>query len=228
MLPDTEAAKTGQQPVRAAMWSNSTRPHSRIPTGFFERNRAVPTPPAMIHTRPNPCSSVFIRGFFYLLLCTPLALLAQPIPKLTAISPEWIQRGTTVEIVFTGENLGAVTGFIFSGDAGLSATNVPLPAPPQPAITIESVGGAITSAAPPPARDEKRLVAKVTATADAAFSAREVRVVSPGGVSNPLQLNAGQWPEVREKEPDNSIEQAQLITFPGAISGVISAASQVD
>jgi hypothetical protein len=182
----------------------------------------------MIHTRPNPCSSVFIRGFFYLLLCTPLALLAQPIPKLTAISPEWIQRGTTVEIVFTGENLGAVTGFIFSGDAGLSATNVPLPAPPQPAITIESVGGAITSAAPPPARDEKRLVAKVTATADAAFSAREVRVVSPGGVSNPLQLNAGQWPEVREKEPDNSIEQAQLITFPAAISGVISAASQVD
>ena len=164
--------------------------------------------------RHYSCSSVFIRGWILLLSTLAPALLAQPIPKLTAISPEWIQRGTTVEIVFTGENLGAVTSFIFSGDPGLSATNVPLPSPPKPAITIESTGGGITSAAPPPVRDEKRLIAKVAATADATFSAREVRVVSPGGVSNPLQLNAGQWPEVREKEPNNSIEQAQLITFP--------------
>ncbi|HEY2951601.1 MAG TPA: PPC domain-containing protein, partial [Verrucomicrobiae bacterium] len=171
---------------------------------------------------------MFIRGWILLLSTMAPAILAQPIPKLTSISPEWIQRGTTVEIVLTGENLGAVTGFIFSGDPGLSATNVPLPAPPQPAITIESSGGGISSAAPPPTRDEKRLVAKVTATADATFTAREMRVVSPGGVSNPLQLNAGQWPEVREKEPNNSIEQAQLVTLPAAISGVISAASQVD
>ena len=54
----------------------------------------------------------------------PAVIFAQPVPKLTSVSPEWIQRGTTVDMVFTGENLGGVTGFIFNGDPGLSATHV--------------------------------------------------------------------------------------------------------
>src|SRR6185503_18383412 len=72
------------------------------------------------------------------LLLAAFSLVAQPIPKLTSISPEWIQRGTTQEVILTGENLGATTAFIFSGEAGLSASNVPPMAPPTPSITIES------------------------------------------------------------------------------------------
>src|SRR5712692_11945578 len=68
---------------------------------------------------------------------------AQPTPKLTSLSPEWIQRGTTLQIVFNGENLGNATGFIFNGDPGLAATNVPPPAPPKSAVTIESDLGGI-------------------------------------------------------------------------------------
>src|SRR5437867_2912226 len=65
---------------------------------------------------------------------SPLALffaavpvLAQPVPKLNSMSAEWIQRGTTIEVTFIGENLGSAKSFLFSGETGLTATNVPPP-----------------------------------------------------------------------------------------------------
>src|SRR5262245_30801071 len=96
--------------------------------------------------------------------------LGQPAPKLTSISPECIQRGTTLDVTFVGENLAAVTNFLFAGDAGLSATNIPRPEAPKATVTIESGGGGITRVESRPALDEKRLVVRVTASADASLS----------------------------------------------------------
>lgn len=163
-------------------------------------------------------------------LATALAASAQPAPLLKSVSPEWVQRGTTVEVVLSGENLGGVTEIVFNGDAGLSATNVPSGAPAsRPAVSVESTGGGISRAEPPPPpREEKRLVVRVTAAADASFAARELRVIAPGGVSNPLQFNVGQWPEVSEKEINTATPTGQTVALPAAISGVISAAAQSD
>lgn len=158
----------------------------------------------------------------------PLLAGAQGIPKITSVSPEWVQRGTTVDVTIAGENLGSATGFVFSGDTGLSATNVPAAAMAKPSVTIESTLGGITRTEPAPARDEKRVVARVTATADATLTARELRVLTPDGISNPLPLNVGHLPELREAGSNNGIDQAQAIKFPAALSGVISAAAQVD
>src|SRR5882672_4692619 len=179
--------------------------------------------------RPNLCPSVSIRGFLFL-LATALTAVAQPAPKLTAISPEWIQRGTTIDVTLTGENLGGVTQIIFNGDVGLSATNVAAPAPPsKPTVVIESTGGGITRAEPAaPPRDEKKLVLKVTAPADASLSPRELRVVAPGGVSNPLNLNVGQWPEVAKRDPNTSLSDAQSIELPAVISGVLNTGAQTN
>src|SRR5687768_2084086 len=150
------------------------------------------------------------------LLClfAAVSAVAQPVPKLNSISPEWIQRGTTIDIVLSGENLGSVTGFVFSGESGLSASNIPPAATAQPAITIESPSGAITRTEAPRAVDEKRLVARVTASTAASLTPRELRALTPAGVSNPLQLNVGHLPEVAEREPDGSVEQTQSITLP--------------
>ena len=155
---------------------------------------------------------------------------AQPVPKLSSLSPEWIQRGTTIDLTFSGENLGAVSGFVFNGDSGLSATNIPSPPPPpaSPAVTIESSLGGISRVEPVPPKDEKKLVVRLTATAEASLSVREVRVVSPAGVSNPLLLNVGQLPEVSETGGNHSTEQAQMISLPATVSGTISASAQVD
>ena len=150
-----------------------------------------------------------------------LAASAQPVPKLNSLSPEWIQRGTTIDLVLSGENLGNATGFIFSGDPGLSATNIPAASSAPPSVTIESPSGAITRAETPRVVDQKRVVARVTATANAALNARELRVVTPTGISNPLLINVGHLPEVGESTAAN-------LSLPAAISGVISASAQVD
>lgn len=183
----------------------------------------------MHRLRPYPCPSVSIRGFL-LFLATALTAVAQPAPKLTAISPEWIQRGTTIDVTLTGENLGGVTQIIFNGDAGLTATNVPLAAPaPKLGVVIESTGGGISLAEPAaPKRDEKKLVLKVTAPADASLSPRELRVIAPGGVSNPLNLNVGQWPEVAKRDPNTSITDAQPVELPAVISGVLNTQAQTN
>ena len=159
-------------------------------------------------------------GLFCVLLATHLSV-AQPVPKLNSISPEWIQRGTTVDVTLTGENLGNATGFIFSGDPGLSATNIPAAASAPPTVTIESASGAITRAETPRVTDQKRVVARVTAADYATLNTRELRIMTPTGVSNPLLLNVGHLPEVSESAAAN-------LSLPAAISGAIGAAAEVD
>src|SRR5262245_41582731 len=163
-----------------------------------------------------------------LLWLAPAALLAQPVPKLNSLSPEWIQRGTSIDITLTGDNLGGVTQILFNGDVGLSATNIPPASPPKPSISIESSGGGITRVDPGPKKEEKRLVIKVTAKADGALSPHELRVVSPGGVSNPLQLNVGQWREIAKRDSNSTLADAQSVELPAAISGVLSTMAETN
>jgi hypothetical protein len=155
---------------------------------------------------------------------------AQRAPKLASLAPEWIQRGTTQEIVLTGENLGEIREILFNGDAGLSATNIPpAPPPPKPGVSVESTGGGITRADPAaPPHDDKRVVLKVTASADASLFPRELRLVGPGGVSNPLNLNVGQWPELARREANTIFGDAQGVDLPAVISGAVSAGGQTN
>ena len=166
--------------------------------------------------------------FLLVLLLAPAALLAQPVPKINSISPEWIQRGTTIDVTLTGDNLGGVTQILFNGDAGLSATNIPPASPPKPSISIESSAGGITRVDSGPKKDEKRLVIKVTTKADVTLSPRELRVVSPGGVSNPLQFNVGQWREIAKRDSNGTLADAQPVELPAAISGLLSTMAQTN
>ncbi|HTD86241.1 MAG TPA: PPC domain-containing protein, partial [Candidatus Binatia bacterium] len=169
--------------------------------------------------KKNYLQELFLVLLF--LLAGTFAGFAQPVPKLNSISPEWIQRGTTVDIVLTGENLANASGFVFSGDPGLSATNVPASASAPPSVTIESASGGITRAEAPRTGDQKRVLARVTAAEYAALNPRELRVITPAGVSNPLLINVGHLPEVSESAAAN-------LSLPAAISGVIGAAAEVD
>src|SRR5215467_11096207 len=93
-----------------------------------------------------------------LLALNELELLAQPIPKLNSLAPEWVQRGTAIEVKLNGENLTSVSALWFGVDpdshqSGAAATD------------LKSEGTSLT--------------AKITVTADAALGEREVRVVTP-------------------------------------------------
>src|SRR6266542_4277593 len=146
---------------------------------------------------------------------------AQPVPKITSVSPDWIQRGATSVVVLEGENLSEVTGFIFSGDGGLTATNAPAPA--RNAVLEGSRGGIV-----PADNDEKRLRVSVTVAPDALLGARELRVAIPSGVSEPVALNVDFLSQIMQAAPNQDTNHAQLIELPAAVNGVIRESAKSD
>jgi hypothetical protein len=170
------------------------------------------------HSEMRPSWLCWLFGF---VLSAAIAT-AQPLPKINSISPDWIQRGTTVTVMVTGENLGSVTHLIISGDSGVTAEIL---APPHPTVGVEPSGGGISTTA---VKDEKKLSAKISISSDAALSDREVRLATATGVSNPLPLHVGHWPEIAEKGPNQTAEQAQPLELPVALTGRIGSAAETD
>ena len=161
-----------------------------------------------------------MKSLFILLVCSAIGTaLAQPPPKLSSLSREWVQRGTTAEIKVTGENLASAKRVIISGPPGVKAAVVPA-AVSQ--VKVESSGGGISSVAP---ADSKSLKVKIEIAADASLMDREVRLVTDEGVSNPLTLRVGHLPEVRS-ESKKSREEAQDVPLPASLSGTIAGAAE--
>ncbi len=148
-------------------------------------------------------------------------------PKINSLSPDWIQRGATLDVKLAGEGLNSVTGFVFSGEVGLSAMVI-AEMPPPPAITVESTSKSIGVAASGEKDRSKSLRARITAAADAPLGVREVRALGPKGVSAPLNITVGAVPEIGEVEPNNTAEQAQAIAVPSAVAGVIQGSTEID
>lgn len=154
-------------------------------------------------------------------LCVTTAAAQSP-PKITSISREWIQRGNSAEVVIEGENFGAAAEFLISGEPGVSAEPV---SKPPPALKVESTLGGISMVAE---ASSKSLTAQLSARAGASLGPRELRVVTPAGVSNPVRIHIGYLPELDEKQPNPSLAQAQVIPLPAALTGTIGNAAEVD
>lgn len=150
---------------------------------------------------------------------------AQPAPKLTSSSTDWVQRGTTNEIIFNGDSLAGLTRFVFGGEPGLSAEMGAAPKV-QPRIGLEATGANIFGNEI--VSDSKRVGVALGVAADAPLGAREVRVVTPGGISNPLQINVSDLPQINEEGSNTNLEQAQKIELPAGISGRIGEMGQID
>jgi pre-peptidase len=131
----------------------------------------------------------------------PLAA-AEPVVK--DLQPRGGQRGKTFTLTLKGE--GLVTG----------------------AELITTLPGTISKLAPP--RDietpDTVLSYLVQLPEDAAVGAYPVRVRTADGLSNVLILSVSDLPEIPEKEPNDSLEQAQPITVPIAVSGTLKGPDQ--
>ena len=174
-------------------------------------------------TRVERCSSLLFVAFTF--VAFPFGAFAQP--KINSLSADWIQRGVTLNVTIAGEQLGSVTGLVFSGEAGLSAS-IMAEAAPVPAVTIESTAKGIVAAAPAAKDSAKALKIRLTAAADAALCEREVRAVGVQGISAPLTVTVGSVAEIPEAEPNNTPELAQKISVPAVIKGVVNAATEID
>jgi hypothetical protein len=135
-------------------------------------------------------------------------LRAQPVPKINSLSPEWVQHGTSVDVTLSGENLTNVTALLFGADPDSNQRGVA-------ATDLKSTDG-------------KSITAKITVAADASPGEREVRAVSPTGISEPLVFSLSDLPEVNETGTNQSPETAQTFDLPAALNGRIKAPAEVD
>lgn len=162
-----------------------------------------------------------ILGSFLCGACAVSVVVAQPIPKISSISREYLQRGASAQITLNGENIGDGK-ILVSGDPGLKVTIQPAA---TPTVAVESSAGGVSAVAQ---SDPKKLVATVEIEANAPVGSRELRVASAGGVSNPMTVNVSHLPEIKGDKGATSFEKAQLVTLPVGITADLGAPAEAD
>ncbi|MFO1499776.1 MAG: PPC domain-containing protein [Verrucomicrobiota bacterium] len=149
----------------------------------------------------------------------PIGLSAQPVPKLMALSRDWFQRGTTNEVVISGEHLRGAKAVRVSGDGGL-AVLLSTPDEGLPKVTLEASKGGISVG---DSSESKAVRATVTISDDASLNPREIRLVTAEGVSNPVIVNVSPIPEILETSGGE-----QRLSLPVGLSGTIAAPGEQD
>lgn len=129
---------------------------------------------------------------------------AQPAPAVSNALLS-VQRGQTLEVAVTGSNLAGVTSAGMRESQGLEATLI---RPEKP--------------------DNSRATLKLVAATDATPGEREIRLISPTGVSNPLRVVVEQYPPLAESEPNDQPGQAQSAVLPAVLVGKVQSAGDVD
>ncbi|MGQ9574590.1 MAG: hypothetical protein ACUVUC_04675 [Thermoguttaceae bacterium] len=150
----------------------------------------------------NPCRSGRLLWWALALLLTcllavPAALEAQaPQPLISWVFPAGAQKGKTIEATVNGKDLQGASGVHFSR-AGVTGKVAQVVNPNT--VRIE-----------------------VTVAPDAELGELDLRLVSPGGVSNRVRFQIGELPELNEAEPNTEKTQAQkLPSLPVLVNGQV-------
>jgi hypothetical protein len=124
-------------------------------------------------------------------------------PHIDYVFPAGAQRGTAVEVTVGGQNLQGANAVRVSGQ-GITGTVAPVVDPKTKAV------------------DPKSVKLNLTLAPDAQLGEREIRIISPKGASNRARFLVGQFPEVKEIEPNSEKDKAQRIeSLPVVINGQI-------
>lgn len=126
-------------------------------------------------------------------------------PQVTEVSPPVAERGSTVEVTLRGSRLTGAKSLLcrYSPDPVLIP---PLERGLQ-AQVLDAADGQVR--------------ARVTIPADAPTGLHEIRAMGAYGLTNPQYLLVTPYPVAAEKEPNNALSQAQALTVPATVSGVV-------
>ena len=116
-------------------------------------------------------------------------------PALSDIDPPGGQRGTEVDVVFSGERLSDAKGILFY----------------EPGIEVTGFE----------ATDDKKIKAKLKIAPDCAPGAHSLRIWTATGVSELRQFFAGPYPTVISSGKNADIAHAQPVPLNSTVSGVI-------
>ena len=147
--------------------------------------------------------------------------LDQP-PVLNRVFPPALSLGKSAKLELRGTGV-ETTQDVLASRQGLSFTVIP----PEPLPPAPKPG---TRPMPQPMNQPSRLVGRVEATvpSNLAEGIMEMRVVTPGGVSNPRRVLLTSRAVLEEKEPNDNPENAQALGADTLAAGVISATTDVD
>lgn len=144
-------------------------------------------------------------------------------PEIISVYPLAVQRGTNVTLAVRGRVLEGAYAVVFEGQ-GITARvdrveEVEAPLPDPETIADQSQ-----------AKDARlRVVAQVDVDAQAGVGDHWLRLVTPRGVTNRMELRVVTEPIMREVETAHEIvERAQAIDYPTVLSGSIGVAGEVD
>lgn len=150
----------------------------------------------LIHSKAV-AHSAWRRAALVCLLAIFLPAIAQaqpPAPTIGSVYPAGGQKGKTVEVTIAGANLQGAHTVCLSG----------------PGVTAKVVKVV----------NPNSLTASIALAADAALGERDIRVVTPGGLSNRFRFFVGDVPEINEVEPNTEKAQAQrLPSLPVLVNG---------
>jgi len=133
-------------------------------------------------------------------------------PTLSDIVPPSAARGQSVEITLSGQRLAGTKDLLCRFSA-------------FPSLITPTDRGmkAVVSAA-----TDGQVKAKITVPADAPPGLHEIRCQTAQGVTTPTYFFVSQYAQVPEKEPNNAIQQANPITAPTTIAGVVDGGEDQD
>ncbi|PYV21656.1 MAG: hypothetical protein DMG27_20195, partial [Acidobacteria bacterium] len=171
----------------------------------FERASRRPPGSANLGPRLRSLVTRCLRpGLLFLMAVIAARPLSAVEPVLKDVEPRGGQRGKAFTLTLKGEGLATGADLI---------TNLP---------------GTVSKLAPP--RDVETpdtvLSYLIQIPEDAAPGAYPLRVRTADGLSNVLIFTVSDLPEIPEKEPNDSIAQAQPLTIPVAVSGTLKGQDQ--
>jgi len=174
-----------------------------------------------------------VRLALFLMLCAGLAAISCPLlaydepdptgPEIISVYPLAVQRGTSVSVAIRGQFLDAAYAVVFE-EKGLTARVDRVEDIEQAVVDPETVADQSQ------AKDSKlRVVAQVDIDPDIAPGDHWLRVVTPRGVTNRMELRVVVDSIAREVETPHEIaERAQAIDYPVVVSGSITTAGEAD
>jgi len=133
-------------------------------------------------------------------------------PQITDMNPPSAQRGTAVDVLISGQRL--------AGTAQLLLRYSPFPALIAP--TDRGLKAQVTQAA------DGQVRARITVPADAPSGLHEIRCSTEQGITEPAYFFVSEYPQVAEREPNNFLNNANPVTLPACLAGVINGGEDQD
>jgi hypothetical protein len=155
--------------------------------------------------------AVFVAALVSTLALLPTANAQTGYPMLMSLNPVAVQAGDSGEVEFnTRYSMFGATQVLISGNG----------------VKGEVLHPEIKQGEKPPSLT--KLKVKFTVDPNALLGVRDVKLMTPQGVSTVGQLVVVRDPVFKEKESNNTKEQAQLVKLPATICGAIGTLEDVD